>query len=316
MPAVPSTRGASALALLLVVLFPALVTSFVTLHGAYKPQQQPRHSSLRMMAAAPKVAVMVNGLPGAMGKEVAAACLRRGLAVCSVGLTGPQIEEESVEVDDGEGGQKQTVRLVKGPLTGNGDEECDARLQGLLAGYRDSKTRLIAVDYTHPTAVNPNGKLYARHKLDFVMGTTGGDREKLMDDVAAGGIYAVIAPNMAKQIVALQAGLETMAATFPGAFEGYTLNVVESHQSSKADTSGTAKALISSFGKLLGKAYHVEDVIRMIRDREGQLGFGVPEAGLGGHAFHTYQLLSPDGRYKSGGGRLRLFMLFLFGDVL
>jgi len=47
--------------------------------------------------------------------------------------------------------------------------------------------------------------------------------------------------------------------------------VVESHQSSKADTSGTAKALISSFGKLLGKAYHVEDVIRMIRDREGQV---------------------------------------------
>jgi hypothetical protein len=36
---------------------------------------------------------MVNGLPGAMGKEVAAACLRRGLAVCSVGLTGPQIGE-------------------------------------------------------------------------------------------------------------------------------------------------------------------------------------------------------------------------------
>ncbi len=28
---------------------------------------------------------------------------------------------------------------------------------------------MIAVDYTHPTAVNPNGKLYARYKLDFVM---------------------------------------------------------------------------------------------------------------------------------------------------
>ena len=79
---------------------------------------------------APKVVVMVNGLPGAMGKEVAAACLRRGLALCPVGLTGPQIEDESVEVDDGEGGKKQTIRLVKGPVTGNGDEECDARLQG------------------------------------------------------------------------------------------------------------------------------------------------------------------------------------------
>ena len=43
------------------------------------------------------------------------------------------------------------------------------RLIGLLAGYRESGVRLIAVDYTHPTAVNPNAKLYARHKLDFVM---------------------------------------------------------------------------------------------------------------------------------------------------
>lgn len=39
-----------------------------------------------------------------------------------------------MEIDDGEGGQKQTVRLVKGPVTGNGDEECDARLQGERGG--------------------------------------------------------------------------------------------------------------------------------------------------------------------------------------
>lgn len=37
-----------------------------------------------------------------------------------------------------------------------------------------------------------------------MQGTTGGDREKLFADVQAGGGYAVIAPNMAKQIVALQ----------------------------------------------------------------------------------------------------------------
>jgi hypothetical protein len=29
-----------------------------------------------------------------------------------------------------QGGKKMTVRLVKGPTTGDGDEECDARLQG------------------------------------------------------------------------------------------------------------------------------------------------------------------------------------------
>ena len=35
--------------------------------------------------------------------------------------------------------------------------------------------------------------------------------------------------------------MESMATTFPGAFSGYSLRVVESHQSSKKDTSGTAK---------------------------------------------------------------------------
>lgn len=32
------------------------------------------------------------------------------------------------------------------------------------------------------------------------MGTTGGDREKLVEDVKAAGVYAVIAPNMGKQV--------------------------------------------------------------------------------------------------------------------
>lgn len=37
-------------------------------------------------------------------------------------------------------------------------------------------------------------------------GTTGGDRELLMSTTKAAGTTAVIAPNMAKQIVALQVG--------------------------------------------------------------------------------------------------------------
>jgi len=48
----PFLLGMSALVLLLVVLLPALVSSFVALPRAH---QQRRHSSLRMMAAAPKV---------------------------------------------------------------------------------------------------------------------------------------------------------------------------------------------------------------------------------------------------------------------
>ena len=52
------------------------------------------------------------------------------------------------------------------------------------------------------------------------------------------------------QVVAFQAMMEMMAQQFPGAFSGYNLAVTESHQRTKADTSGTAKAVVSSLQKL------------------------------------------------------------------
>lgn len=36
--------------------------------------------------------------------------------------------------------------------------------------------RIVVVDYTHPDAVNSNAEFYAKKGLNFVMGTTGGDR--------------------------------------------------------------------------------------------------------------------------------------------
>lgn len=35
------------------------------------------------------------------------------------------------------------------------------------------------------------------------MGTTGGDRDKLMEDVLKSGVYSVIAPQMGKQVMCL-----------------------------------------------------------------------------------------------------------------
>lgn len=54
----------------------------------------------------------------------------------------------------------------------------------------------------------------------------------------------------ATQVVAFQATMQMMAENFPGAFAGYTLDVRESHQSTKVDTSGTAKEVVASFEKL------------------------------------------------------------------
>jgi 4-hydroxy-tetrahydrodipicolinate reductase len=45
---------------------------------------------------------------------------------------------------------------------------------------------------------------------------TGGDRARLLKQVQEAAVYAVIAPNMGKQIVAFQAMFEHAAATFPG----------------------------------------------------------------------------------------------------
>jgi len=72
----------------------------------------------------------------------------------------------------------------------------------------------------------------------------------------AAGVYAVIAPQMGKQVVAFQAVMEMMGDVFPGAFSGYDLRVIESHQSSKRDTSGTAKVraalLVCALGRRAG----------------------------------------------------------------
>ena len=126
------------------------------------------------------------------------------------------------------------------------------------------------------------------------MGTTGGDREALIREVAEAALPAVIAPNMAKQIVGLQAMMEYAATTFPGLFDGYSMEVKESHQKGKADTSGTAKDIVGYFNQM-GIPFSEEE-IRMERDPEKQKkDWGVPEEHLAGHAWHTYTLRSKDG---------------------
>ena len=48
----------------------------------------------------------------------------------------------------------------------------------------------------------------------------------------------------------MQTMLEMMAERFPGCLSGYNMHVIESHQATKADTSGTALANIASFKKM------------------------------------------------------------------
>jgi 4-hydroxy-tetrahydrodipicolinate reductase len=168
----------------------------------------------------------------------------------------------------------------------------EAAMEQALRDHSDA----IVVDYSTPSAVAANVRRYAEAKVPFVVGTTGGNPEEIEEATAQLHAPCVIAPNMHKQIVALQALLQDAAETYPSAFSGYSLAVTESHQAAKKDTSGTAKALIQVFGKL-GTPIDVADVEKL-RTPDAQLKFGVPEAALGGHAFHTYELTGPDTTFQ------------------
>jgi 4-hydroxy-tetrahydrodipicolinate reductase len=164
-----------------------------------------------------------------------------------------------------------------------------------LKRYKDARMGypIIAIDFSHPSAVNNNARFYIKHKIPFVMGTTGGDIKKLKRDIEKSTISAVVAPNMAEQIVIFQSMMKTAAETFPNKFSGYSLRITESHQKGKADTSGTAKAMVEYFNNL-GIPF-TKDQIKMIRDPKKQLNIGVPEKHLTGHGWHTYTFISPDG---------------------
>jgi len=171
----------------------------------------------------------------------------------------------------------------------------EVAIKKALSDAKDAGKVLIAIDFTHPTAVNPNSNLYCKLGLPFVMGTTGGDREELMQVVKDSGNFALIAPNMCKQIVAFQAMMDSMGKEYPGAFGGYSLNVTESHQSGKADTSGTAKEIVKHLNVLKGgDEFSVDDIVKL-RDAPVQIAFGVPQESLDGHAWHTYTLKTSDG---------------------
>jgi 4-hydroxy-tetrahydrodipicolinate reductase len=223
------------------------------------------------------IEIMLNGLPGNVASIIAGHALQdERIRLLPYSLTGPEIDIDRCTIAD------TRIELIR-------PADRERRMDDIIARHRN----FISVDYTHPSAVNANAAFYCQRGLPFVMGTTGGDREELARTVLASTLCAVIAPNMAKQIVGFQAMMEYAATTFPGIFKGYTLTVRESHQAGKADTSGTAKAMVSCFNRM-GIDFP-PDAIAMERDPVVQHEhWGIPDAYLSGHGWHTYRLTSPD----------------------
>jgi len=227
------------------------------------------------------VDIMLNGMPGNVASIIAGHIAddpRCNLVPFS--MTGPEIEKRYHNI------RGMDVALIK-------PDEIEVAILEIIEKF----PAMITVDFTHPTAVNSNASFYARFNLPFVMGTTGGDRDALHNTVISSSISAVIAPNMVKQIVGFQAMMEYAADTFPDLFKGYTLQIRESHQKGKADTSGTAKAMVKYYNRL-GIAYSEDDII-MERDPEIQKNqWHIPEQYITGHAWHTYTLTAPGGNVQ------------------
>jgi len=224
-----------------------------------------------------RIKVMVNGLPGNVTRMIAQHIARDDtMTLLPYSLTGPEIEIDQITIED------QTIELIAP----------DQRDTAIMA-IKDANSPFISIDFTHPSAVNRNARFYCTHGLPFVMGTTGGDRQQLHETVTKSSISAVIAPNMARQIVGLQAMLAYGAKNFPDLFKEYTLEVHESHQQGKADTSGTAKDMVGYFNAM-GVEFATEQIQKERDPAVQRAQWGIPEAFLGGHGWHTYTLTSPD----------------------
>ncbi len=221
--------------------------------------------------------VMVNGVPGNVATTVARhVAADERFTLLPYSLTGPEIEPLEFEAEG------LSIRLIPPDRRGEA-----------LRDIRSRFGRFLSVDYTHPSAVNANGEFYCRSGLPFVMGTTGGNRQQLEACVRDSETVAVVAPNMAKQIVGFQAMMEYAAKSFPDLFSGYTLTIRESHQQGKADTSGTAKAMVGYFNRL-GVQFNEAQILKERDPRVQQSRWGIPAEHLGGHGWHTYSLVSAD----------------------
>jgi 4-hydroxy-tetrahydrodipicolinate reductase len=224
-----------------------------------------------------RIKIMVNGLPGNMAANVVKHALEDDrFELIPQSLTGPEITDTETVIDS------VSIGLIPP----------EDREDAILA-IKDTEAPFLSVDYTHPSAVNSNADFYCRHGLHFVMGTTGGERRSLEERIRTSSAAAVIAPNMATQIVGFQAMMEYAAQTFPDLFKGYTLQIKESHQHGKADTSGTAKAMVGYFNDL-GLSFPEADITKERDPNVQKNTWGIPEAYLEGHGWHTYRLDSGD----------------------
>lgn len=222
-------------------------------------------------AIATRIPVFVAGLPGKMATLVAEELARNEeYELLPFAMTSRRHNREAVQLGE------QTVRL-----------------KDYIPFDIRQITGAVAVDYSTPQAANINALEYTLLGVPFIMGATGGNREKLEELVRRSPVSAVIAPNMAIEVVAIQDELNDLLANSPDTFTGWEMTIRESHQATKRDVSGTAVALRRQL-EALGATMNGE--IESVRDPEIQRDLGIHS--LDGHAYHWITLTSPAGEIR------------------
>ncbi|GHV26176.1 hypothetical protein FACS1894176_06380 [Bacteroidia bacterium] len=139
----------------------------------------------------------------------------------------------------------------------------------------------IIIDFTHKDVIKSNWeKYYKKWGCPLIVGTIGVKKEDFVGNTAP---VIIGSPNLCPQIVEV---LRTFSALEAKSLEGISFEIIESHQDSKTEVSGTAVRM----KELFEKAGAVEkSPILLVRDKEKQSKMGIPKEYLNGHGWHTYR---------------------------
>ncbi|XP_054782497.1 4-hydroxy-tetrahydrodipicolinate reductase 2, chloroplastic-like isoform X2 [Prosopis cineraria] len=218
--------------------------------------------------------IMVNACTGKMGKAFIEKAETAGLHVVPVSFGSEEKSGKSYQVCGKE-------FLVQGPSS---DRE------NILRAIHNKYPEFIVVDFTVASAVNDNAELYCKVGVPFVMGTNGGDRDLLFRTAHVSNVYALISPQMGKQIAAFHGAMEVLADLFRGAFKDYSLSVLVSHQGSEA--SASVNAIVPCFTRM-GVDFNDDQAEWGSHDEQKDI-LGVPEQHLHDHSSHLFHWFSPD----------------------
>lgn len=239
--------------------------------GNMLEQRTTTEQGHRVEALTTRTPVLIVGLPGRMATLVAEELARNeSYDLLPFAMTSKRHRREIVQLGDQRVELNDYIPLNVGQRVGT-----------------------VVVDYTTPQSAVGNAIDYILLRVPFVMGTTGGNREELEALVRRSPISAVIAPNMAVEVVAIQDELNDLLSNSPHEFEGWNLTIKESHQATKKDVSGTAIAFQRQL-EALGAIMYGE--IESVRDPQVQRELGIHN--LDGHAYHWITLASPTGEIR------------------